>query len=69
MIQILCVGCNRTPSQIPEYVECAKDENTTPDLYVTWNEGTFNADNGHFLCTGCYVKAGMPSSPHGWTAP
>jgi hypothetical protein len=41
----------------------------TPDDFVREEEGTFNRSNGHFLCTDCYIAAGMPSSPEGWVAP
>lgn len=65
----ICTGCQKTPGQIEEYVEHAADEGTTPDAYVRSEEGTYNPENGHFLCTDCYFKAGMPSSPRGWVAP
>jgi hypothetical protein len=65
----ICTGCNKTPDQITEYVELAADEGMTPDAFVRSEEGTYNRDNGHFLCTNCYVARGMPSSPHGWVAP
>jgi hypothetical protein len=41
----------------------------SPERYVWQEEGTLNMQNGHFLCTNCYIDAGMPSSPTGWTAP
>lgn len=65
----LCTGCNKHPDQLEEYVEAARDEDMTPNEYVMSEEGTYNRANGHFLCTPCYAKAGMPSSPRGWTAP
>lgn len=37
--------------------------------YIRQEEGTYNVDNGHFLCDGCYIKAGQPTSPFGWTCP
>ena len=46
--------CERSPSDIPEYVEAAKEEDVTPDQYVVDNEGTFNPKSGHFACTDCY---------------
>ncbi len=60
MPQPMCVGCKRTPSQIIEYVVCAKEEGCTPEQYVQTDEGTFNEDNGHFYCTACYLKFKMP---------
>lgn len=38
-------------------------------VFVLKEEGTYNSSNGHFLCNSCYIKAGMPSSPYGWTCP
>lgn len=45
-----------------------------PDPEEVWDvirseEGTYNHENGHFLCTVCYIRAGQPSSPYGWTCP
>ena len=65
----LCVGCNKHPDEIEEYVEIAEIEKMSPDDYVRQEEGTYNHENGHFLCTICYVRAGMPSSPRGWKTP
>lgn len=69
----ICLGCNRAPEQIAEYVDAASPENygrpITPSEYVRREEGTYNPNNGHFLCTDCYCAAGMPSSPSGWLAP
>lgn len=68
-MEMICIGCKKKPSEIEEYVEVAADEGMTPDDYVREEEGTFNRDNGHFLCTDCYVAAGMPSTDRGWVAP
>jgi hypothetical protein len=65
----ICTGCNKGPYQLYEYVEAAKENNMGINEYVEQEEGTYNKTNGHFLCTSCYVKAGMPSSPTGWVAP
>lgn len=65
----ICIGCNKTPTEIEEYVDAALEDETTPDQYVRTEEGTYNPKNGHFLCTSCYIKAGQPSSPSGWRAP
>lgn len=64
-----CTGCKKFAGQIEVYVEIAADEEMLPDDYVREEEGTYNPANGHFLCTDCYIKAGMPSSPRGWVAP
>lgn len=74
-IKPLCTGCNKNPDQIQEYVDGAKEMSEqesielTPDEFVREEEGTYNKTNGHFLCTDCYIEAGMPSSPKGWVAP
>lgn len=65
----ICTGCRKRPDQITEYILFAKEAGLTPDEYVQQEEGTFNRENGHFLCTDCYLKAGAPSSPRGWVAP
>lgn len=59
------------PDQIEEYIEEAKDEEMTPDEYVRSAEGTYNRANGHFTCTDCYIKMGMPAKPYPetWVAP
>ena len=57
------------PEELSEYVDAATEEGTTPDEYVIKEEGTYNKENGHFLCTVCYWRAGCPSSPRGWKAP
>lgn len=69
MNKIICIGCNKEPHEIQEYIEIANEESMTPEEYVKCEEGTFNKENGHFTCTSCYIKMGMPSSPQGWTAP
>jgi hypothetical protein len=65
----ICVGCQKRPEEIPEYSMEATDSGLEPAAYVIAEEGTLNTSNGHFLCTDCYIKAGMPTSPHGWVAP
>lgn len=66
---MICIGCNKSPDEIEEYVEAAADANMTPEGYVSREDGTYNRENGHFACTDCYIKMGMPSSPRGWVAP
>lgn len=65
----ICTGCNKRPDEIEEYVEAVEGSHLTPADYVRIEEGTYNRANGHFLCTPCYIDAGMPSSPTGWVAP
>lgn len=69
MILPVCIGCRRVPAAIHECVEAARGIGFTPDDYMRREEGTYNRENGHFLCTSCYITAGMPSSPIGWKAP
>jgi len=66
---LVCVGCGRRPNELDEYVDAARAHGCSPDAYVRSEEGTLNQANGHFLCTTCYIEAGMPSSPQGWIAP
>ena len=56
----LCAVCHRAPKDISEYVDAAKDEETDVDSYVRKEEGTYNRYSGHFYCTLCYIKIGMP---------
>jgi hypothetical protein len=66
---IICVGCNKKPSELDEYISMAEEMVLSPEDYVRQEEGTFNPINGHFMCIDCYIKAGMPSSLEGWVAP
>lgn len=60
-MKIVCRDCNRTPDQIREYQMMVEDgEYRNADEAVMFNEGTFNPRTGKFLCTECYIKAGMP---------
>lgn len=59
-LDIRCIGCGKTPDKISEYIDASRLEKITPKEYVAREEGTFNNRNGHFYCTMCYVKAGMP---------
>jgi len=62
--------CNRTPNQIPEYVEAAREDGyPSARYYVLHEEGTYNPETKHFCCTECYIKIGQPSSPTGWKCP
>lgn len=55
IMEPICTGCNKTPDQIPEYIEGAREAKTTPAEFVKSEEGTYNKTNGHFLCTDCYI--------------
>lgn len=72
MTDPICIGCHKRPEDIAEYIEVAEDEPefySSPSDYVRQEEGTYNPENGHFLCTDCYCARGMPHSPKGWVAP
>jgi hypothetical protein len=49
--------------------EAALTQGELREEYVRQNEGTYNPENGHFLCDACYIRAGTPSSPTGWKCP
>lgn len=68
-LELRCNGCLQHPDQIEEYVAYGEEEGMTPTEFVQECEGTYNPENGHFLCTSCYIASGMPSSPNGWKAP
>ena len=65
----ICVGCKKRPHEIEEYIEAAAEDSMDPNDWVRTEEGTYNRENGHFLCTTCYIAVGMPSKPGGWRAP
>lgn len=67
--EFICIGCRKTPSELECYAPYAAEEGISAEIYVYREEGTLNTENGHFLCDGCYFKAGAPSSPGGWKAP
>jgi hypothetical protein len=46
-----------------------RDRRKARRLYVIQNEGTFNRENGHFLCDKCYIQAGSPTARGGWICP
>jgi hypothetical protein len=62
-----CAGCGKRPAQLSEYVDRAKAES---DVYacveevVELDEGTYDAHTELFLCTDCYIEAGMPLRDH-----
>ena len=71
--EIICAYCRKKPNEIEEYIEAAEYEEITPDEFVRTCEGTYNPKNGHFCCTDCYIKIGMPATEpgagKGWVAP
>jgi hypothetical protein len=63
--ELICVGCNKRPNELAEYVSAASEAHSgvtdmTADDYVWQEEGTLNRENGHFICSECYIQAGCP---------
>lgn len=67
--QAVCTGCGKKPEELEEYQPDFTGSTMSPDNYVWNEEGTLNRDNGHFLCTTCYLRAVASSTPRGWVAP
>lgn len=60
-MKIICRDCQKTPAEILEYQMMVEDEGyRNADEAVMLNEGTYNPMTGQFLCTECYINAGMP---------
>ena len=56
-----CAICGRTPDQIVEYVNLAKENDyVSAEQVVKYEEGTYHPTYDKFLCTGCYIQAGQP---------
>jgi hypothetical protein len=57
-----CLGCKKMPSELSEYVTAARDSDyASADEFVKHEEGTYGIKGpGTFLCTPCYIEAGMP---------
>lgn len=81
-IDLRCALCGKAPAELEEVQVAVEEENewragqgkapTTPDAYVWAEMGTLNRTTGRFLCTACYIDAGMPSLPAalgGWKVP
>ena len=66
---MVCIGCQKHPSELSEYNPLVTGATLTAAQYVRREEGTYNPSNGHFLCTSCYIDQGMPIHPIGWTCP
>ena len=73
--------CRRFATDMEEldysWASCQEELDETPtderrrrrERFVRNEEGTLNTTNGHFLCNKCYIEAGMPVRPGGWTCP
>lgn len=60
-IVVECISCGKKPEELAEYRDIARVEGyVTAEDAVRREEGTYNPRNGHFYCTSCYIKAGMP---------
>lgn len=61
MTDIYCVGCGKHPSKLHEYIDLAEEcDYSSAEEAVICEEGTYNESNGHFYCTPCYIRVGMP---------
>lgn len=71
MPELECFRCHRKPREIEEYIEAGAENAMTPEDFVWAEEGTLNKTNGHFACTSCYIREGMPTGGPGghWVAP
>lgn len=58
---IKCKCCGKEPRMFQEYIECAKEENITPDE-LAQTDGAFDKVTSEFLCPSCYIDNGMPLS-------
>lgn len=75
-LDIRCNDCKKRPEEIPEYVNAGHESLLTPTAYVVFEEGTYNPDNGHFLCTEDFIARELAQGGHlvgengrSWTAP
>lgn len=57
----ICAGCGRDPAVIGEYIVQALFENMTEQEFVVRYDRTYIPETGEFLCSSCYVKAGIPN--------
>jgi hypothetical protein len=55
-----CRHCGKKSTEIQEYIDSAKYEETDPETYVRREEGTYDRASKTFICTACYVKTLMP---------
>jgi hypothetical protein len=55
----ICKICGRKANEIDEYIQAAKNENSTPES-IAKGDGTYNFMTNKFYCTTCYVKIGCP---------
>lgn len=66
----VCTNCGKHPDELTEYSKVSTGSDLDPIEYVKQEEGTYNPNNGHFTCTDCYIRIGMPTAPgRGWITP
>lgn len=64
--------CKRYARDMKELDSCIEpDYHSDREDFVRKEEGTYNQQNGHFLCDTCYIKWGMPTGSNGqrWVCP
>jgi hypothetical protein len=64
---VTCAGCNKTPDKIADVREAAEAERMSPADWVATLDPTYNKRTGHFMCTDCYMEAGIKDPA--WRAP
>lgn len=76
MKDIRCIDCGKAPGELGEYQQAGKENGMTPEAYVRLEEGTYNPENGHFLCTEDFITRELTSGQRLanadggiWTAP
>jgi hypothetical protein len=55
-----CKICRKRATELPEYVEEAKNLGCTPDEFVEQHNVTYNKYTGLFYCTRCHLMVGRP---------
>lgn len=55
-----CGRYARDMEELDSYIEPGYHKDR--EDYVRQEEGTYNFENGHFLCDTCYIAEGMPTS-------
>lgn len=68
MLDIKCIGCNKKPEELFSEEMLEEQDYQSATAYAK-DDGTYNRENGHFVCDSCYIEMGMPSSAEGWVAP
>lgn len=61
MNEVICRHCRKQVNQISEYIEMAREENTTPSEYARDYDGTYLEESNSVLCTDCYIELECPN--------